>query len=72
MLTNKYLTRPEAAEHLTARGLRITKGTLQKMATVGNGPPYRKFGYRAVYLPDELENWAQKKLGKVRGSTSEK
>ena len=34
----EYLTRPIAAEHLTERGLRITKGTLQKMATVGGGP----------------------------------
>ena len=35
----KYLTRPEAAQHLTERGLPITKNTLQKMATVGGGPP---------------------------------
>ena len=67
----KYLTRPEAAQHLTERGLPITKNTLQKMATVGGGPPYQRFGNRAVYTPDNLDSWVEQKLSAPRRSTSE-
>jgi hypothetical protein len=67
----KYLTRPEAAEHLTARGLRISKNTLQKMATTGGGPDYRHFGNRTVYLPEDLDDWAESKLSAPQHSTSE-
>lgn len=67
----KYLTRPEAAEHLTARGFPITKGTLQKFATVGGGPVYYRFGNKALYLPDDLDAWAEAKLSAPRCSTSE-
>ena len=67
----KYLTRPEAAKHLTERGLPISKGTLQKMATVGGGPPYQEFGNRAVYTPSNLDSWAAQKLTAPKHSTSE-
>ena len=33
-----YLSRPEAADYIRARGLIIAKTTLQKYATVGGGP----------------------------------
>lgn len=64
---SKYLSRPEAAEHLTKRGLRIAKGTLQKMATTGGGPQYRLFGNRAVYEEDDIDAWATGKLTEPRG-----
>ena len=67
----EYLTRPEAAEHLTERGLRITKNTLQKMATVGGGPAYQRFGNRTVYRPADLDAWAATKLREPRRSTSD-
>jgi hypothetical protein len=67
----KYLSRPEAADYLTARGLPITKTTLQKMATVGGGPLYQVFGTRAVYTESNLDAWANEKLGTPRRSTSE-
>jgi hypothetical protein len=70
-MSSEYLTRPEAAEHLTERGLRITKNTLQKMATVGGGPAYRRFGNRTVYTPGDLDAWAEAKLRAPRRSTSE-
>ena len=50
-----YLSRPEAADYIRARGLIIAKTTLQKYATVGGGPIYRRFGKRAVYTVDHLE-----------------
>jgi hypothetical protein len=67
----EYLTRPEAAAHLTARGLRITRNTLQKMATVGGGPTYRRFGNLALYTVADLDLWAEAKLSPPRRSTSE-
>lgn len=67
----QYLTRAEAADFLTRRGLRISKNTLQKMATVGGGPVYQIFGNRALYRPEALVQWAEAKLTPPRSSTSE-
>ena len=69
-MIKEYLTREEAAHHLTSRGLPITKNTLQKMATVGGGPPYQVFGRYALYLISELDVWAKDRLGPLRESTS--
>lgn len=45
----------QAAQYLTERGSRTSKGTLQMLVTVGGGPQFRKFGHRAVYTADDLE-----------------
>jgi hypothetical protein len=66
----KYFDRNEAAQYLTERGLRVSKNTLQKWATVGGGPVYRRFGLRAVYTASDLDAWAQEKLTAPRKSTS--
>jgi hypothetical protein len=66
----QYLTRDEAAAYLTAKGLRISKTTLQKMATTGGGPEYAIFGNRALSTPSQLDRWAESKL-KPRASTSD-
>ena len=66
----QFLTREEAAAYLTARGLKITKTTLQKLATVGGGPDYSIFGNRALSTIEQLDRWAESKL-KPRRSTSE-
>ena len=66
----QYLTREEAAAYLTARGLKVTKTTLQKLATVGGGPEYAIFGNRALSTIQQLNLWAELKL-KPRRSTSE-
>ena len=71
METGAFLTRPQAAEYLAARGLPVAKSTLQKWATTGGGPPYRIFGIRALYTRDELDLWAERKLTAPRRSTSE-
>lgn len=68
---SKFLERAEAAEYLTERGLRITKGTLGKLATVGGGPAYQRFGHRAVYTAESLDAWAAAKLTAPRCSTSD-
>lgn len=62
MQSPRYLDRAEAAEYLTAQGLRTSKNTLQKWVTTGGGPMYRRFGNRAVYLASDLDAWAASKL----------
>jgi hypothetical protein len=67
----KYLTRPEQAEYLTEKGLPISKNTLQKLATLGGGPPYRIWGNKALSTPGELDAWAESKLRSPKDSTCE-
>lgn len=62
MGTETFLDRAQAAEYLTARGLRVSKNTLQKWVTTGGGPVYRRFGLRAVYVRADLDSWAEAKL----------
>ena len=66
-----FLDRRQAAEYLTAQGLKTSPKTLQKLATVGGGPLYRIFGNRAVYEPAHLDEYADGKLSAPRHSTSE-
>jgi hypothetical protein len=69
-MPDKYLDRAEAADYLTSRGLRISKTTLQKFATVGGGPSYQRFGHRSVYTIATLDAWAECKLSAPLRSTS--
>lgn len=71
MTTNRFLSRDEAADYLTNRGLRVAKQTLAKLAVTGTGPSYRTFGSRAVYDPTDLDTWIATRLTKLRRSTSE-
>lgn len=68
--TGRYLDRNEAAAYLAERGLRVSRNTLQKWATVGGGPLYRRFGNKAVYLPGDLDTWVENKMTTPRTSTS--
>jgi hypothetical protein len=52
----ELMTRPEAAEFL-----RITKGTLEKWAARGIGPPYILVGRNAIYRKRDLLNWIDDK-----------
>ena len=69
-MQQSYLSRPEAADYIRARGLTVSKNTLQKYATVGGGPVYRRFGSRAVYIPADLDAWIEQKLSPPLTSTS--
>jgi hypothetical protein len=70
-MNKHYLTRQESASYLSARGLLVSKNTLQKFATTGGGPEYAIFGNRALYTPQNLEAWAEARLTASRKSTSE-
>ncbi len=70
METKHFINREQAADYLTGQGLPVAKGTLQKLATIGGGPAYRRFGKYAVYLTADLDTWAAQKLSSPRHSTS--
>lgn len=53
------LPRKQAAAALTDAGYPIAAGTLDTKASRGNGPPYRRFGKRALYRWGDLLAWAE-------------
>jgi hypothetical protein len=65
------MDRAETAEWLTKRGFKTTKSWLAKLATVGGGPMYRKFGRKPLYYPGDLEAWITSKLSRPQRSTSD-
>ena len=67
----EYLIRPDAAEYCAAKGLPTSKNTLQKLACVGGGPLYRRFGNRAVYTAKDLDAWIAEKFSMPCRSISE-
>ncbi len=70
-MTDRFLNRDEAAAYVRSKGLPCAKLTLQKLASVGGGPEFQKFGSRVVYRPDRLDAWIERKLGDPIASTSE-
>lgn len=66
-----YLSRASAAEFLANLGYPVAKTTLQKYATVGGGPKYRRFGNRALYQERDLLAWAEAKLSPPRSNSSD-
>lgn len=70
MNESRFLTREESAIYLTERGLPVSRNTLQKWATVGGGPVYRRFGNRAVYTVADLNAWVEQKLSAPRASSA--
>lgn len=71
MTVKVYQTRAEAAQYCTAKGLPVSKNTLQKFATVGGGPVYRRFGNKAIYTLADLDAWIDEKMSEPLRSTSD-
>ncbi|MDE2576287.1 MAG: hypothetical protein KGL55_13350 [Rhodospirillales bacterium] len=65
------LTRNAVAAALTAAGYPVKAKTLATMATRGGGPPYRRFGARALYCWGDAVAWAEARLGALHRTTSE-
>jgi hypothetical protein len=63
------LTRAKAAAALTERGYLITVGALATLAVRGGGPPYHRFGRRALYRWDQLLRWAHNRVEPKGGSS---
>jgi hypothetical protein len=67
----RLMTRRQVAEALTAAGYPTSERTLATKATRGGGPPFQKFGPRALYRWRDALDWAEARLTAPRRSTSE-
>ena len=67
----EFYTRAKAADFLVEQGYPTTKKSLDKLATVGGGPVFQKWGPRALYTAPNLIKWARSKLSEPHASTSE-
>lgn len=70
-MSETYLSRKEASTFLSALGLFIAPSTLAKLASVGGGPVFRRFGRQVKYLPRDLVSWAEDRLSGPVRSTSQ-
>ena len=67
-----YMRRRDASAYLTEKyGQRCTYSTLAKLAVVGGGPLYRKAGPTPLYTAEDLDSWAESRIGKPQRSTSD-
>lgn len=67
------LSRKEAEIYLAKKYGRVggvTAKTLAKLATVGGGPSFRKFGRRVGYYPSDLDIWVASRMSQAMSSTS--
>ena len=71
MTNTGYLRRSDAAAYLKMRYGAYTTETLAKLACVGGGPVFKKFGPFPVYTQDDLDSWALSRMTRPVRSTSE-
>jgi hypothetical protein len=70
--TNVFMRRADAAQYLReAYGIPCVASTLAKYACIGGGPAFRKAGKFPIYSRDDLDAWANQRLGKLVRTTSE-
>ncbi len=67
----RYLSRAASAKFLSDVGFPTSPRTLEKLAHLGGGPVYRKFGRRTIYAPADLITWAEGRASLPRRHTSE-
>jgi len=67
----EFLRRDAAAEYLQSRFGAFTRQTLAKLASIGGGPKFRKFGRFPVYTREDLDTWAAARTSDLVDSTSE-
>lgn len=67
---DEWLTRKEAARHLTELGYPLTYHYLRNLGNTKNhglGPPFRRFGWKTVrYRKADLEKWARERTEDIR------
>ncbi len=69
--TPRYLRRAEAAYYVRQNwGIPCSTKWLAKLAVTGGGPIFRKAGRFPIYLPCDLDAWAEARIGEPRRSTS--
>ena len=66
------MRRADAARYVRENhGIPCAAATLAKLASIGGGPAFRKAGKFPIYSRDDLDAWANRRLGKLVCSTSE-
>jgi hypothetical protein len=59
----KYLRREDAAQYLRDKyGFRCSSGLLDKLASLGGGPVFRKARRDPIYAPEDLDAWAEARI----------
>lgn len=70
--SDKRVRRTEAACYLRERhGVPCGAKNLAKLACLGGGPLFQKFGRLPLYRLGDLDDWAEQKLSRPVRSTSE-
>jgi hypothetical protein len=68
----RMLRRREAAKYLRETwGIPCAEKTLAKIAVIGGGPPFVRFGRVPLYDAETLDIWVRSKLSRQFKSTSE-
>lgn len=67
----RWLRRNEAVTFLNDHGYPITRSWLEKLALVGGGPAFTKFGRFPLYAPTDLLAWAEARCSEKVTSTSQ-
>lgn len=65
-----FVRRKWAGDYLRKRYGFGSPRTLAKYVVTGGGPIFHKAGRAVLYRPEELDLWAQSKIGAARRSTS--
>lgn len=65
MTAREFLSREEAAQWFAARGVEVTVGYLEKLATRGQGPAYFTLARRVYYRPQDLQAWLDQEMRPV-------
>jgi hypothetical protein len=69
---DRRVRRNEAASHLQeTHGIPCAPKTLAKLACIGGGPVFQKYGRLPLYRLSDLDAWAESKLSKRVRSTAE-
>ena len=69
--SKRYLSRKEASEHLETLGLPMAVRTLAKLAVLGGGPSFVKFGRSVRYPREALETWLADRISPLRRTTND-
>jgi hypothetical protein len=73
MKKTQFLNREAASAYLRETyGFSTTRSSLAKMATIGDGPEYRRAGRAVVYEVSVLDKWARSKISEPLRSTADK
>jgi hypothetical protein len=67
----RYRDRRAASQFLTELGYKTAPATLARLACVGGGPVFRRFGRKPLYDESDLLAWARSRLSPPLCSTSQ-